>query len=156
MGDAGTQTLAAHFYAASNSNKETELKDPPESIKYLLPASNSNRLWVLDGRGERINHLLFIIRWVSSRNKSCLISVNMTQDYSSKCRGWDLCIETGGEQGCGGRRLGEDLCQEGCTGSWFWEQRERIAKVPHAPDLQNPAHDTSLGQTAPKSLMRSS
>lgn len=40
-------------------------------------------------------------------------------------------------------------------GSGFWEQKERIAKVPHAPDLQNPAHDTSPGHISLKSLMRS-
>lgn len=112
---------------------------------------------MLDGWSEWINNLLYIISRVPSRNKSCLISVNMTQDYSSKCRGWDLCIETGGEQGWGGEDW-ERICSRGAAqdlGQGFG-RRERIAKVPHAPDLQNPAHDTALGKAALKNLMRSS
>lgn len=112
-----------HILHISDSNKKTELKDPPDSIKYL-PASMSNRLWMLDGQSEWINNLLCIISWLSSRNKSCLISVNMTQDYSSS-RGWDLFIESGAEQGYGGRRLGEDLCQGGCTGGQGFGSRKR-------------------------------
>lgn len=73
----------------------------------------------------------------------------MTQDYSSKCRGWDLCIETGGEQG-------EKPEGGSVPGGLHWVRavgaEREDCKGAHAPDLQNPEHDTSLGQTASKTL----
>jgi len=91
---------------------------PLDSIKYLFPASGSNRLWVLDGWPEWINNLLCLISRVSSRNKSHLISANMARNDSREHGGRDAHALCGAGRAVGwpgAVRSGLGLCHDSST-----------------------------------------